>query len=170
MLKKDITYTDFDGNEVTESYYFHYTVAETAELEASQSGGLSAAIEKIIAESDIKKILDLFKQIIGGAVGQRSEDGKRFVKSDEYTQEFLQSEAYSELFLELIQNPEYAAEFVRGLVPQKIQQANAAQPSNPNVAEPAWLREGRPPSTDELRAATPDQIQKAFQLKQQNRS
>lgn len=176
MIKKSITYTDFNDEEVTEDYYFHYTAAEVAELEASEDGGLSKAVQKIIAEENIHKILGLFKQIVGGAVGKRSEDGKRFVKTEEYKQEFLSSEAYSELFVELIRNPEYAAEFINSLVPKKVRDLNAETAdklleSNPvKDDDPAWLKEGRAPSQEELKNATPEQIAKAFQLKQQARS
>lgn len=117
MLKKTIPYVDFDGNERTEEFYFNLTKAEVIEMEMSTSGGLAAMLEKIVASQDTKRIIEVFKDLILKSYGEKSPDGKRFVKNQELRDAFSQTEAYSELFLELATNPEAAAAFVNGIVP-----------------------------------------------------
>ena len=117
MLKKTITYVDFDGNERTETFFFNMTKAEVAELELSTTGGLSQMIEKIIAAQDGKEIINLFKEFILKSFGEKSPDGKRFIKSQELRDQFSQTEAYSQLFMELATNTESATAFVNGVVP-----------------------------------------------------
>lgn len=117
MLKKTITYTDFDGNERTEDFYFNLTRAEAAEMELSSEGGLTKMLHKIVAEQDSKRIVEIFKDLILRAYGEKSLDGKRFVKSKELRDAFSQTEAYSELFMELATNPEASAAFVNGIIP-----------------------------------------------------
>lgn len=118
MLKKEIKYVDYDGNDRTETFHFNLTKAEIAEMELSVEGGLVKQIEKIVAEQDSKRIIELFKDIILKSYGEKSPDGKRFIKSQELSNAFSQTEAYSELFMELATNPETAAAFVNGIVPQ----------------------------------------------------
>ena len=101
MLKKTITYTDYDGNERTEDFYFNLTKAEITEMELSHDGGLTKLIEKIVAEQDSKRIVEIFKDLILRAYGEKSPDGKRFVKNQELRDAFAQTEAYSDLFMEL---------------------------------------------------------------------
>jgi len=84
-------------------------------MELSYNGGLSKTIEKIIAEQDSKRIIEIFKGLILKAYGEKSPDGKRFIKNDELCASFVQSEAYSELFMELATNADSAASFVNGL-------------------------------------------------------
>jgi len=115
MLKKTISYTDYDGNLRTESFYFNLSKAEITEMELSYNGGLSKTIEKIIAEQDSKRIIEIFKGLILKAYGEKSPDGKRFIKNEELCNSFVQSEAYSELFMELATNADSAASFVNGL-------------------------------------------------------
>lgn len=117
MLKKTITYIDYDGNERTEDFYFNLTKAECAEMELSADGGLSKMMEKIVAEKDNKRIIEIFKSIVLKAYGEKSPDGRRFVKSDELRDAFMQTEAYSDLFMELATNADAAAAFVNGIVP-----------------------------------------------------
>lgn len=128
MLKKTITYTDYDGNSRTEDFYFNLNKAEIAEMEASEIGGLSNLLKKIVAERNNKKIIELFKELILRAYGEKSPDGKRFVKNQELRDAFCQTEAYSELFMELAGNAEAAAAFVNGITPV-VQPANGAQAS-----------------------------------------
>lgn len=118
MLKKTIAYTDYDGNSRKEDFYFNLTKAEVAEMEMSIEGGLVKQIEKIVADQDGKRIIDLFKNIILTAYGEKSPDGKRFVKTKELRESFSQTEAYSELFIELATNADAAAAFVNGIVPK----------------------------------------------------
>lgn len=120
MLKKSITYTNFDDEEVTEDHFFHMSKAELVELEMSQEGGFSSALERIIEDQDGKVIIAEFKKIILGAYGKKSPDGKRFIKNQEIRDEFESTEAYSALFMELCTNADSAAEFVNGVVPKGV--------------------------------------------------
>lgn len=120
MLKKTMTTVDFDGNERTEDYYFHLTKAELMEWNFSTDGGLEKHINKIIAEQDLKRIIELFKELILKSYGVKSMDGKRFIKSPEQTAEFMQTQAYSDLYMELATNAEAGAAFVKGIVPADL--------------------------------------------------
>ena len=130
MITKTITYTDYDGVERTENFMFNLTKAELAELNLTTEGGLQAAIQKIIDSKDVPEITKWFKRIITMAYGEKSADGRRFVKSEELTNEFLQTEAYSELFVKLITDENAAAAFVNGIVPKipSPEQANVPAP------------------------------------------
>ncbi len=117
MLKKTITYTDFNGDEVKEDFFFHLSKAELVELEMSHDGGLSAAMERIVATDDRAAIITEFKKIILLAYGKKSMDGKRFIKNATMREEFESSEAYSTLFMELVTETESAIEFMNGIIP-----------------------------------------------------
>jgi hypothetical protein len=117
MLKKTISYTDFDGNERTEDFYFNLTKAEATEMEMSTEGGLVRTLQKIVAEKDAKRIIEAFKDLILRSYGEKSPDGKRFIKNQEVRDSFSQTEAYSVLFMELATNAEAAAAFVNGILP-----------------------------------------------------
>lgn len=124
MLKKTITYTDYSGNERTEDFYFNLTKAEVMEMEMSTSGGLAQMITKIVAAQDAPAIIDIFKKLILKAYGEKSPDGRRFIKNDELSTSFKQTEAYSQLFMELATNADEAAKFVNGIVPAEAAQQN----------------------------------------------
>ena len=117
MLKKTMTYTDYDDVERTEDFYFNLSKAEVAEMEMSEYGGLSNLLKKIVQEKDTKRIIEMFKDLILRSYGEKSQDGKRFVKNQELRDAFSQTEAYSELFMELAGNAEAAAAFVNGITP-----------------------------------------------------
>ena len=117
MLKKTITYKNFNDEEVSEDHFFHLSKAELVELEMSEAGGMSDALQKIIDAEDGKAIIAQFKNIILGSYGKRSEDGRRFVKNQQLRDEFESSEAYSTLFMELVTETGKAIEFVNGIVP-----------------------------------------------------
>lgn len=117
MLKKTITYNDYNGNERTEDLYFNLSQAEVMEMEMSTTGGLAEMIQKIVAAQDAPAIIKIFKEIILKAYGEKSPDGKRFIKSDEISKAFSQTEAYSKLFMELATDADAAAKFVNGIVP-----------------------------------------------------
>lgn len=127
MLKKTITYTDYDGNERVEDFYFNLSKAEVAEMEMSEYGGLSNLLKKIVQEKDTKRIIEMFKDLILRSYGEKSQDGKRFVKNQELREAFSQTEAYSELFMELAGNAEAAAAFVNGIVPQPQSGSSASR-------------------------------------------
>ena len=118
MLTKSITFTDYDGVERTENFMFNLTKAELAELNLTTEGGLQAVIQKIIDSKDVPEITRWFKKIIMMAYGEKSADGRRFVKKPELTEDFLQTEAYSELFIELLSDENAAAAFINGIIPK----------------------------------------------------
>ena len=117
MLKKTITYTDYNDVTHTETYLFNLSKAECMEMEMSTSGGLTEMINKIIETQDVPAIIKIFKDLILKAYGVKSPDGKRFIKSEELSTAFAQTEAYSVLFMELATNAEEAAAFVNGIMP-----------------------------------------------------
>ena len=127
MLKKTITYTDFNGIERSEDFYFNLTKAEIMEMEMGTIGGLSEMINKIIAAKDVPAIIKLFKELVLKAYGVKSDDGKRFIKNDTVRDEFAQTEAYSELFMELATDSDKAAAFVNGIVPADVAAEAAKQ-------------------------------------------
>ena len=120
MLKKTITYTDYNGTERTENFYFSLNKAEIMDMELSVTGGMRQLLQMIIDKQDIPKIIEAFKNLIKSAYGEKSPDGRRFIKSKELTEAFVQTEAYSELYMELIGDAEKAAAFINGIVPADI--------------------------------------------------
>jgi hypothetical protein len=118
MLKRDITYEDFDGDKITETFYFNLTKSEIIELEVGYKGGLQEALQAIIKADDKKRLIEEFKRIILMSYGMRSEDGKRFIKSDDLREAFSQTAAYDELFMELATNEDSAATFIKGIIPK----------------------------------------------------
>lgn len=137
MLKKTMTYTDYNGVERTEDFYFNLTKAEVAEMEMGTSGGLAEMISSIVAAKDGPAILKIFKDLVLKAYGKKTPDGRRFEKSEEISKEFSETEAYSDLYIELATNADAAAEFVNGIVPKApITNANATgQPTLKPVTE-----------------------------------
>lgn len=126
MLKKTMAYTDFNGETRKEDFFFNLTRAEVTELELSENGGLSEKIKRITESKDVPEIFRIFKNLILKSYGIISPDGKRFIKSPELSEEFSQTEAYSDLFMELAQNSDSAAAFVNGIMPQNIQASSAS--------------------------------------------
>lgn len=126
MLKKTITYTNYNGVECTEDFYFNLTKAEIMEMELSTSGGLAEMIQKIVAAQDAPAIIKIFKELVLKAYGEKSPDGKRFIKSEEISKAFSQTEAYSILFMELATDADAASAFVNGIVPTIDKQATPA--------------------------------------------
>ena len=120
MLKKTVTYVDYNGMQRTEDFYFNLSKAEVAEMEMSVEGGLSKMLETIVASKDNVQIVNLFKQMVLKAYGEKSADGRRFIKSKEISEAFSQTEAYSEIFMELALNEDAAAAFVNGIMPANL--------------------------------------------------
>ena len=121
MLKKTITYNDYNGVERTEDFYFNLSKAELMEMEMSISGGLTEMIEKIVATKDAPAIIKIFKELVLKAYGEKSADGKRFEKNNGALAEaFAETEAYSQIFMELATDADKAAEFVNGIMPSDI--------------------------------------------------
>lgn len=130
MLKKEITYTDYNGVERKEDFYFNLSKAELAEMQMSVDGGLTTMLERIVKSQNVPEIMKLFKEIILKSYGVKSDDGKRFMKSEELSNNFEQSEAYSELFMECMSNPDKASEFITGIIPSALAQQVKAQATN----------------------------------------
>lgn len=117
MLKKTIIYKDYNGEERSEDCYFNLSRAEVTEMELTTEGGLSEMIQGITRDKNVPKIIEVFKMLILKSYGKKSPDGRRFIKSAELSEEFSQTEAYSELFMELATNASSAAAFVNGIMP-----------------------------------------------------
>lgn len=117
MIKEKITYTDYNGTERTEDFYFNLSKAEVMEMEMSTTGGLAEMIQRIVAAQDAPAIIKVFKDLILRAYGEKSPDGKRFIKSEELSAAFSQTEAYSILFMKLATDADAAAKFVNGVIP-----------------------------------------------------
>ena len=124
MLKKTIAYTDYNGVERKEDFYFNLSKAEIMEMEMSTAGGLAEMINKVIATQDMPAIIQIFKDLVLKAYGEKSADGKRFVKIDanghKLANDFAQTEAYSILFMELATDADAAAKFVNGIIPADV--------------------------------------------------
>ena len=120
MLKRDISYEDFNGNQITEEFYFNLTKPELLELEVDYKDGFSGFIEAIVAAKDAKELFALFKKIVLISYGVKSEDGKRFIKSEQLSEEFSQTNAFAELFTELASDDRAAAQFVIGILPSDL--------------------------------------------------
>lgn len=118
MYVKPITYTDYDGVQHTDKFYFNISKAELIEMDASETGGLTKRLQEIVDANETADIFKRVKSIILKAYGRKSPDGKRFIKSPEMSQEFEQTEAYSELIMEFMQNPKSFEEFMRHTLPK----------------------------------------------------
>lgn len=153
MLKKTITFLDFNDNTVVEDFYFHLSKAELIQLEVESPGGLEKMLKDIIDAEDGAKIIALFQKILLMTVGKKSADGKNFVKSQEVVDYFKYSDAYSELFMELSTQAGSAAQFIEGVLPAKLvaeaQAAVAQFPKDVQAAKAVENVELPPTSTPE---------------------
>lgn len=121
MLKKVISYKDFNGTDRTEEFLFHMSEAELAEMHLSVNGGMEMLIRQIINTRDTARLIKIFKDLVLNAYGEKSLDGRLFQKSPELSKAFSETPAYSILFMELATDAEKAAEFLNGIVPEKLQ-------------------------------------------------
>ena len=135
MLKKTITYTDYNDVTRTEDFYFNLSKAELMEMEMSTSGGLAEMIKEIVAAQDTPSIIKIFKELILKAYGKKSSDGKRIVKSEEISNAFAQTEAFSDLFMELATDADAASAFVNGIIPADMAKQVAANSAAIKPAE-----------------------------------
>jgi hypothetical protein len=119
MIRKEITFENYDGEEVTEEHYFHLSKSELIDMELAEEGGLSGKLTTITQTGDGKQILEAFRNIIGKAYGIR-ESGSKFRKSEEISQDFLDSLAFDALFSEFLVDPNSAAAFINGVVPKDL--------------------------------------------------
>lgn len=120
MIKRTVTYEDYNGEKRTETFYFHYTEAEILDMEMSEEGSFAERIQRIIDAKDKTALMKLIKKFVIDAYGVKSEDGKRFMKNDEVKAAFLESPAYSDIFMDMVTNDEIAAEFVNGVIPNTM--------------------------------------------------
>lgn len=125
MLAKKIAYTDYNGNPREETFYFNLSKAEIMEMELGVAGGMTQLINMMIASEDGPGLAKFYKDIILKAYGEKSLDGKRFVKNQEIRDAFEQTDAYSELYMELVTDQEKASEFVKGIMPAQAVQATS---------------------------------------------
>lgn len=132
MLKKTIKYTDFEDNVREEVFLFNISRAELAMMENSEVGGFRKKLERIVNAQDNVAIMEVLRDIIHKSVGEVSPDGRRFMKSEEFARAFEETEAYSELIVELLGNDEKAAEFINGIMPKEIV-AQAAQMADSDI-------------------------------------
>ena len=122
MIQKTITYTDFDGNERTEDFYFHLTEQELTEWELSVDGGLSGVLTRIMKSKDDRKTMELFKEILMKSYGVKTPDGRGFIKNQEVLDNFKYTQAFSDLYMELATDDKAAAEFINGILPKNLVQ------------------------------------------------
>lgn len=133
MLVETITYNDYDGNERTETFRFNLTQAEITELEMSVNGGLTSLLQTLVSSKDGPEIMKTFKKILLAAYGEKSLDGKRFIKSEEISKAFSETEAYNIIFMRLLTDEDYATKFISNL--------NTTNPIIGNVKEISTIKE-----------------------------
>ena len=131
MVVEKIKYTDFNGLEREEEFMFNLTEAEITEMELTTDGGLSDSIKKIIAAQDTPQIIKVFKMLLLKSYGEKSADGRRFVKSDKLSEEFAQTNAYSQLFMKLATDDKAAVAFINGIMPDSMHEKAAG--NNPGL-------------------------------------
>ena len=139
MYTRTVTYTDWNGMERTEEFRFNLTKAELMEMQYEQEGGMREYLQKIIDSKNQKEIMRLFKDLVLKAYGEKSDDGRLFVKNDQIRERFASTPVYSEIFMELSTDANKASEFVNGIMPADIDRSaiNAAPGQAPiAVAKP----------------------------------
>lgn len=136
MIKKTITYEDLDGNPVTEDFYFHLSKGEIAKMELSTNGGMTEYLNRIVEANDGASIIATFEEILTKSYGIRGEDNKQFEKSPEISRRFMQTDAYSVLFMELVTDAEGSAAFIRGIVPASLSDKMDTPVLPPALARP----------------------------------
>lgn len=120
MYTKTITYTDYNGNERTEKFLFNLSKAEILEMELSTTGGFTDKLQRIIDAQDVPTMTSIFKELILKSYGEKSDDGRRFIKSPEISKGFSETEAYSNFYMELVTNTQAAIDFINGVVPADV--------------------------------------------------
>lgn len=144
MLKKLIKYTDYNGTERQENFYFNLNKAELMEMETEVTGGMRQLLEDMMEKQDIPKIMNAFKTIILKAYGEKTPDGRRFMKSEELSVAFTQTEAYNELYMELLSDAKKAAAFITALMPEDMR----GDISDDKVLTPVGKKESEEPVDD----------------------
>lgn len=137
MFVKDITFTDYNGVERTERAYFNLSQAEIAQYAYSVEGGLYNYVNRLVVRKDIPKLMEMFNEIIKKSYGVKSPDGRKFIKSEELTKDFMETEAYSVLFMELATKPEAVTEFLNGVMPVKLSKEEIDKAAE-NISKPNY--------------------------------
>ena len=137
MVVEKIKYTDFNGVEREEEFMFNLTEAEITEMELTTEGGLSDSIKKIVSAQNTPQIIETFKMLLLKSYGVKSADGRRFVKSEELSKEFTQTNAYSQLFMKLATDDKSAVAFINGIIPESMRERVAEDGSNVSDLAPA---------------------------------
>jgi hypothetical protein len=136
MIKKTYTFTDYNGNERTEDYYFDLRQDELVKLEYSTKGGLSKKIETLIGTQDIPEIIKVFDEIIIASYGVKSPDGREFIKDEAITKAFMQTKGYEKLFMDFVTKEGFAADFFNNLIPTEgITQVVNEKKEESNIVE-----------------------------------
>lgn len=178
MFKKTIKFETFNGEEVERDFYFHLSKSELLAM-ANEADSMQERVKRIQATNDVRAVIAEFRAIVEMSVGVRSEDGERFVKDIEAQSSLLASPAFDELLFELVNTPNAAVEFIKQLIPEKLQQElqeqmkiaaeNASDPAHAALAagivddpRPAWIRENREPTPAELRTMSHAELSAAF--------
>ncbi len=117
MLKEKIKYVDYNGLEREEEFYFNLNKVELVELQLNTPGGFDKKLSEAIEKQDIPSIVSIVKDLVIKSYGVKSEDGKRFIKSKELTDSFVQSEAYNTLFMKIVSDADYATKFINSIIP-----------------------------------------------------
>lgn len=120
MLKKEISFVDYDGEKRTETHYFNLEKNELIKLEISSVGGLEESVKRIFQARNGKEIMDIFERIILVSYGEKDLDGVHFNKSEEMSNRFKNSKAYDTLFMELVTDDNAAADFINGILPDDM--------------------------------------------------
>lgn len=120
MFKDKVTYTDYNGVEREEEFFFNLNEAELFEMQNSVRGGLTEKVKKIMETKNTPEIIKLFKEIMQMSYGVKSDDGRRFIKNKEVLDEFTQTEAYSKIYMKLATDSDYAAKFINEIIPKEI--------------------------------------------------
>lgn len=131
MIKKTIKYTDYNGDEREEDFYFNLTKAEIMEMQLNQDGGLAAKIQEIVKAKDVPAIIRVFKDLLLKSYGKKSDDGRFFIKNAKLREEFEESPAFSEIYMELATDADKASEFVNGIIPPQLKE----QMNKPAIAD-----------------------------------
>lgn len=184
MLKKDITYQNLDGQDVTETFYFQITKAEVIEKAAIKGEDYADRLRKLTVERDGAEIMREFKALLTESVGRR--EGQLFIKDESIRNQFLFSGAWDSFFLKLIESPDSGAKELQSIFPKDVQDqiakeaagqttelpvsgeiVDAAAPAQPGKDdEPAWFKEKREPTGQELRKMSKDELSFLFKVRE----
>ena len=136
MLKKTVTYTDFNGVERTEDFYFNLTLQEITEMELEVEGGLTSILDKIIKAQSVPELVKYFKIILLKAYGVKSDDGRRFIKNDEVRADFESTQAFSDIYMEFANDDKAASDFVNAIMPKEGKEALAQAQKDGDIPTP----------------------------------